>query len=501
MGSEHAVTSDELGQISDPTQRLAATIQFRGQLDLASVATSTPSQLVQRLKNFEQTNAVEASRYLAQFSSSEVSEIRHLWITNALWLQATPKRLIGLLNLPSVQSISISHSANEPETSLHSNEAFSGEAETGKTVSSSSADGMPAWGIQKVGAPQAWKRGFQGQGVLVALIDSGVNYRHPDLRPNIWKNPGEWGNDAHGNLKMNNQIDDDRNGYIDDIMGWNFETDSNQIVDYLGHGSATAGIIAGNGTAGRPTGVAPQSRLMALQIGAGRGPQIMQLQIWEAIQYALVNHAQVISMSLTLSQANRTDALLWHRIGQILLAAGIVHVNSAGNSGEQSSGQLSIPASNPSPWYPAMEPNLAEYSHRTATLTVGATDREDQVRPYSSFGPVFWSVLSPESVTKLATGQSSQTFTKPDLCAPSGVPTIAVSGNGYTASFGGTSAAAPHVAGAVALLLSARARLTPSQIAEALVSSSLPMPARTGHRCGAGRMDIIAALDYVTKFF
>jgi subtilisin family serine protease len=91
------------------------------------------------------------------------------------------------------------------------------------------------WGIDLIKAPEVWNAGFTGQGITVAVIDTGVDYNHPDLKDNIWVNVDEI---------ADNGIDDDKNGFIDDIRGWDFVNNDNAPIETQGHGTHVAGIIA-----------------------------------------------------------------------------------------------------------------------------------------------------------------------------------------------------------------------------------------------------------------
>ena len=95
--------------------------------------------------------------------------------------------------------------------------------------------GANDWGVNLVNAPEAWARGYTGQGIVVAVLDTGVDRNHADLAGNIWTNAGEIANDG---------LDNDGNGYVDDVYGWNFANGNNNTLDVNGHGSHVAGTIA-----------------------------------------------------------------------------------------------------------------------------------------------------------------------------------------------------------------------------------------------------------------
>jgi len=131
--------------------------------------------------------------------------------------------------------------------------------------SSASASQDPLLGQQwalrasdPIGAREAWTRST-GRGVVVAVIDSGVQIDHPDLASNIWTNPGE----------VVNGVDDDANGYVDDVHGVNLLDDNANVADDEGHGTHIAGIVAaraGNGVGG--SGLAPQAQIMPVKVSS-----------------------------------------------------------------------------------------------------------------------------------------------------------------------------------------------------------------------------------------
>ena len=139
--------------------------------------------------------------------------------------------------------------------------------------------------------PNGWTQNGKAPGgsadVVVAVIDTGVDYTHLDLRNNIWINPAEI---------AGNGIDDDKNGYIDDIYGWNCVGDNNNPMDDNGHGTHVAGIIAAENNKVGGIGVAYNCKVMVLKAGNSSG-YFNNSDIAEAIQYAYMNGASVINMS------------------------------------------------------------------------------------------------------------------------------------------------------------------------------------------------------------
>lgn len=147
-----------------------------------------------------------------------------------------------------------------------------------------------AWGLRQTEAEQAWKINSGSEKVVVAVIDTGADINHPDLKENLWVNPGEI---------PGNGIDDDANGYIDDIYGWNFAANNNQVVDENGHGTHIAGIVGARGGNNIGTsGVAPRVRLMILKYFDREMSEAQNVaNTVRAIQYATRMKAQIINYS------------------------------------------------------------------------------------------------------------------------------------------------------------------------------------------------------------
>ena len=148
-----------------------------------------------------------------------------------------------------------------------------------------------------IDAPEAWDIRTSAADVIVGVIDSGVNYNHEDLRDNMWVNPGEDGFDALGRNKRNNQIDDDGNGYVDDVHGINAIELSGDPLDDNDHGSHCAGTIAGRGNNGvGVTGVAWEARIMGLKFLSSTGSGSSSDAIL-CLQYAIDHGARLTSNS------------------------------------------------------------------------------------------------------------------------------------------------------------------------------------------------------------
>ena len=193
------------------------------------------------------------------------------------------------------------------------------------------------WGLTEIatGAPEAWTQSH-GDGVLVAVLDSGVQLNHPDLASRLWRNPAE---------TPGNGIDDDRNGYVDDIHGANIKALNGNVEDDNGHGTHVAGIVAaqaGNGTGG--SGIAPGAQIMAIKVlDANRSGDSSQLA--KGIRYAIDRGAKILNISINGDGTSPDlDAALAYA-GQ----KGATVVASAGNNSRDLDLTPSYPASSAEP--------------------------------------------------------------------------------------------------------------------------------------------------------
>lgn len=308
------------------------------------------------------------------------------------------------------------------------------------------------WGLHNTGqnsgtpdadidAPEAWAMVPAGPDVKVAVLDDGVEYTHPDLAANIWVNPGEI---------AGNRIDDDRNGYIDDVRGWDTaDNDGNPMPATVddAHGTHVAGTVAavtnnGIGVAG----VGKRIKVIPVRMYEGQSTWLTSLA--NGVDYARVAGAKVINVSYN------TDAYTNFLMDAILRAqaADIVYVGSSGNNGENIDGlrgQMKAIASN--------------------IMFVAATDRNDQLADFSNFG---------------------QTT---DIAAPGDDIWSTVPDSEY-ASFSGTSMATPHVASAAGLVRAMFPTWTYAQVIARLNAAADYKRAFIG-RIAGGRLNLANALE------
>ncbi len=222
------------------------------------------------------------------------------------------------------------------------------------------------WALPVINAPGGWDVATDCSTTVVGLIDSGVNYTHPDLSANIWTNAGEI---------AANSIDDDGNGKIDDTRGWDFVYDDNDPMDGNGHGTHVAGIIGavGNNALG-VTGICWNGQIMILRAFDASGTATVADTI-EAMDYARQNGVKVINASYSSPDFSQAE----HDAIAQLNSAGILFIAAAGN--ESTNSDLT-------PSYPADYdlPNI---------IAVAATDTSDQLASYSNFGRSAVDVAAP----------------------------------------------------------------------------------------------------------
>ena len=288
--------------------------------------------------------------------------------------------------------------------------------------------------------------GIDGTGVVVAMIDSGADLGHTDLAGRLWTNPGE---------VPGNGIDDDHNGYVDDVVGYDFGDRDSDPMDTDGHGTHTAGTVVGDGTAGTLTGVAPGATIMVCKVGLYIN-EVDEASVWEGIEYAVDNGAHVISMSLGWSQEWNPDRATWRAACENAVACGVTVVVAAGNERYiyQPPEDIRTPGDVP------------------CVISVGATRyNQDRLTNFSSTGPVTWADVPPYNDHPYPPG-----LIKPDVCAPGEKVNSTVLHGGYSGdTWDGTSMATPHVAGTVALLLQSNPNLEPGEIKEALENHALDL--------------------------
>ena len=346
------------------------------------------------------------------------------------------------------------------------------------------------WNVSWISAPSVWSLGYTGGNIIVGHIDSGVWLAHPDLANRLWVNPGEI---------PGNGIDDDGNGFIDDVHGYDFgDYDGNPNDDSAnpGHGTHTAGTVAGDGTGGTETGVAPGARIMGLKAFASDGTGTLG-SIWESYQYCLENGARIITMSLGVPGSLPASLMRSEREAcNVLRTAGLVIFNSAGNDHNNYSPPIEcgLTARVPPPWNPIAG---TPYTSTSGVVTVGGTGyMSDSGYTASSRGPVKWDDVDPWNDWPYSPGSG---LTKPDVCAPAVNVNSTVRPSGYSGNtWSGTSMACPHAAGLAALMLDKNPSLSPAGIDSLMELTAVDL-GTTGkdNQFGSGRINALAAVNLV----
>lgn len=186
-----------------------------------------------------------------------------------------------------------------------------------------------AWGLKKSDAARAWSVTQGSKETIVAVIDTGIDINHEDIKNNIWVNPGETGLDKFGRNKATNGYDDDNNGYVDDVNGWNFVSNNNRLDDNHGHGTHIAGIIGAEASNKKGiSGISPQVSLMIIKYFDPKVPNTDNLKnTINSIHYAIKMGAHIINYSGGGTEFSREE----HDAVQLAEKKGILFVAAAGN--------------------------------------------------------------------------------------------------------------------------------------------------------------------------
>lgn len=341
-----------------------------------------------------------------------------------------------------------------------------------------------AWNVTKVNADDVWSfygdTGYTGDGVVVALIDSGLNYNHTDIVNSLWDGGADY--PKHG---------------------WDFVNDDNDPMDDNGHGTHCGGTIAGCGTNGTQTGMAPGAKLMVLKTQDQKGSGSFD-DMAEAIQFALEHGADVLSMSV--GAPGIGGYWFMRDIMVTVLNAGIAASVAAGNEGDELGKypiptNIGVPGNCPPPYLHPDQKNILA-GGTSAVICVGATDQNDVHTYFTSVGPTDWGyggyVGSYQDYPYTAGSATEIGLIRPDVAAPGYQITSLYYGNntGYC-NMNGTSMATPCNAGVIALMLEANPLLTPREIDSILEHTAVRCEGSTSksNYTGSGRIDAYAAVS------
>ena len=316
-----------------------------------------------------------------------------------------------------------------------------------------------------IDAPAAWGATLPPDGsapggdpVVVGVLDSGILYTHPDLAPSMWRNPFETAADG---------IDNDGNGFVDDVFGADFWANDGDPIDESGHGTHVAGTIAaaaGNGI----SGVAPHAKLMALRISDESNLTLSGAV--RALDYAIAMRRR--GVNLRVINGSWSGGTPSNALRDALEAAGnegILYVCSAGNNGADNDEDASFPSNYRLP----------------SVVSVAATDQHDVRTPWSNVGRTTVHLAAPGAlVVSTVSTDPSWSLSHP---------------TGYRRA-SGTSMSAPHVAGVAALAWAARPGATVAQVKQALLDGADPLPTLAGRTISGGRLNAFGTLRHLGLF-
>jgi subtilisin family serine protease len=317
------------------------------------------------------------------------------------------------------------------------------------------------WGLSNTGqsgglrdadidAPEAWDVTTGSRSVVVAVIDTGIDYRHRDLAANAWQNPGEVAGDG---------IDNDGNGFVDDVYGWDFANNDADPMDDQGHGthvSGTIGAVGNNGTG--VVGVSWNVSIMGLKFLGANGSGSTSGAV-AAINY-VTRMRRDFGINVVASNNSWGGGGFSTSLRDAIAAggrAGILFVAAAGNESQNI---------DTTPAYPAAYTS-------DAVISVAATDRSNTLASFSNYG-----------------------VTGVDVAAPGVSIYSTVPGNSY-ATYSGTSMATPHVTGTVALMAAANPQATAAQIRTAILSTAVPVASLAGKVATGGLLNAAAAVQAI----
>ncbi len=467
------VLQDVLNQKGD--EMIDINIIFKSQIDLNKLRTRTllsndkktrRNILVDELKHFSEEKQQEVLSLLqAEKSSDRVSNIRTYWLSNAISCTVNRDVVYLLAKHPDIEFIGYDKKQymlfdEEQQTTYNSQPTRDEEIDITDNVTMVKAD-------------KVWELGYTGKGVIVAVIDSGVNYNHADLKDHLWDGGAQYPN-----------------------HGYNVIDNNNDPMDKTGHGTHCAGTICGDGTSGVHSGVAPDATLMCVKAlddyGYGTASSFNA-----GMEFAVENHADILSMSLGIMNASVSDRVWLRNTCINALELGVIASVAAGNDGNMMMApvpnNIRTPGNCPPPWLsPDQQSNPGGLS---CVVSVGAIDFSRNMYENGSKGPVTWTGTE---FNDYPYDNNNIGLIRPDVCAPGvGIKSLDYDSNdGYNLK-SGTSMATPCVAGVMALLLEKQNDLSPADICMLLETTADKLTETKSNLYGAGLVDAFKAITSI----
>ena len=453
-------------------EMIGVNIIFKSQIDydiLRNVAKNITDKKVRRdalvdeLKLFAEKEQAEVMSILdAEAKSMNVADIRSQWMTNYINCKASRDVIYLLSQHPDVMLIGL-----DQEKNMLWNE---------KVEKAEQSKGTLTENITKINADDVWEIGYTGNGVIVAVIDTGVNYNHIDLADHLWDGGAEFPN-----------------------HGYNTYDNNNDPMDNFSHGTHCAGTVCGDGTSGTSTGIAPDATLMCVKALSDEGTG-SAYTIQAGMEWAIEHNADVLSMSLGVPTATISEKTLLRNTCVTAMELGIVASVACGNEGNMQwmnpiPDNVRVPGSCPPPW---LHPDQADVNPGglSCVVSVGAVNYYDAAADFTSHGPVTWQSTDYADYAY----QPGIGLIRPDVCAPGvNIVSLDFASNDGFATMSGTSMACPAVAGTMALMLEKKPDLTPAEICMILETTAQQLTPNKSNVTGSGRIDALAAIDAISS--
>ena len=478
-----SVVEPELQQLLDSgiKEKISVTFVMKSQAEASAVRAKAAAHRDRKVQRVTVVNEFKAHSKTSQTSllsflqaeekKGNVDNIASLWISNSIACNATSEVICAVASRSDIAFIGL-----DKELQILSNidgvQQFAAGARAGLTPH-----------VIQVNASQVWEQGYTGKNVVVAILDSGINDEHYDLKDHLWQG----------------YADTDGDGEADDLIhGWNYISNNANIKDDYGHGTHCAGIICADGTMGNIAGVAPDATLMTLKI-VNRGGGGSPAQMINGVQFAIENGANILSISLGFKSDQIDNAAKENlrRTFEAALEAGVIAFVAAGNDGENDKcvapDNVDFPAACPPPYlHPDQKVNIGGLS---SVVCVGSVNSNDEYSSISSKGPVTWKGTA---WNDYLLDENQIGLIRPDICAPGElVYSLKHDENDKYKFNTGTSQATPCAAGVAALMLEKNSSLTPADICRIMENTAKKLTETKSNLTGSGRVDALSAVNAV----